>query len=153
MNHHSDEKPVGGDFGAGVNADEKPAGGNFAAGVKANSGGPGPRIMAASTLEGTEVVNSLGETLGTIEEIMIDVPSGCVAYSVLASGGLLGIGEKLFAIPWRALRLDTARECFVLDVDMERFKAAPGFDKNNWPTMADPVWVREVSAYYGKNSD
>lgn len=114
--------------------------------------GPGPEIMAASTLEGDDVVNSKGQDLGKIKEIMIDVPSGRVAYAVLSSGGLLGIGDKLFAIPWSALTLDIDRKCFILDVEAERLKAAPGFDKDHWPSMADTTWASEVHAYYGQRN-
>lgn len=112
--------------------------------------GPGPEIMSASSLEGDDVINTKGENLGEIKEIMIDVPSGRVAYAVLSSGGLLGIGDKLFAIPWSALTLDLSRECFVLDVDAEKLKNAPGFDKDHWPSMADTTWANEVHAYYGQ---
>jgi sporulation protein YlmC with PRC-barrel domain len=114
------------------------------------SEGPGPEIMAADTLEGDEVVNAKGEDLGNIKDIMIDVPSGRVAYAVLSSGGFLGIGDKLFAIPWSALTLDADRKCFVLDVDKEKLKNAPGFDKDHWPRMADPTWASEVHSYYGQ---
>lgn len=110
--------------------------------------GPGPRVMAASTLEGDDVVNAAGDKLGTLDEIMLDVPSGRIAYAVLSSGGFLGIGDKLFAIPWRALTLDADNECFVLDVSKERLEQAPGFDKDRWPTMADESWAREVHTYY-----
>src|SRR3569623_2906303 len=68
--------------------------------------GPGPQVMAADTLQGDKVVNPKGENLGKIEDIMIDVASGRVAYAVLSFGGILGIGDKLFAIPWHALTLD-----------------------------------------------
>jgi sporulation protein YlmC with PRC-barrel domain len=95
--------------------------------------GPGPELMAASSFEGESVVNLQGETLGEIEDIMLDVRSGRIAYIVLSVGGLLGIGEKYFAIPWHALTLDTDRKCFVLDADKERLKNAPGFDKERWP--------------------
>lgn len=110
--------------------------------------GPGPEIMSASTLEGNDVVNGQGEDLGSIKEIMIDVPSGRVAYAVMSSGGLLGIGDKLFAIPWDALTLDITRKCFILDVDAERLKAAPGFDKDHWPAMADSIWADEIRRYW-----
>jgi sporulation protein YlmC with PRC-barrel domain len=98
--------------------------------------GPGPQIMAASSFEGEAVINHQGETLGEIEEIMLDVRSGRIAYVVLAVGGVLGIGEKYFAVPWRALTLDTDRNCFVLDADKDRLKDAPGFDKEHWPQAA-----------------
>lgn len=111
--------------------------------------GPGPRLMTASTLEGDKVVNRQGEDLGEIDEIMLDVPSGRIAYAVMASGGFLGIGNKLFAIPWSALTLDTDNKCFVLDVDKQRMESAPGFDKDNWPAMADHEFGSQVHTYYG----
>ena len=110
--------------------------------------GPGPYVMAADTLEGDDVVNAQGEKLGDIKSIMIDVPSGRVAYAVLSSGGFLGIGDKLFAIPWSALTLDADNKCFILNIDKERLKNAPGFDKDHWPSMADQRWATEVHSYY-----
>lgn len=114
------------------------------------SSGPGPQVMAADTLQGDSVVNTAGDKLGDIEDIMIDVPSGRVAYAVLSRGGILGFGDKLFAIPWDALTLDADRECFVLDVDETRLDNAPGFDKDNWPSMADRTWGSEIYSYYNR---
>jgi sporulation protein YlmC with PRC-barrel domain len=112
------------------------------------AGGPGPQVMAADTLQGDDVYNGADEKLGEITDIMIDVPSGRVAYAVMSVGGVLGLGDRLFAIPWSALRLDTARKCFRLDVSKERVENAPGFDKDHWPSMADPTWAEEVHGYY-----
>lgn len=106
--------------------------------------------MAADTLEGDTVVNSQDEKLGEITDIMIDVQSGQVAYAVLSCGGFMGIGDKLFAIPWGALTLDADQKQFILDIDKERLKAAPGFDKDHWPSMADSRWANEVHDYYGQ---
>lgn len=114
-----------------------------------NTSGPGPEIMAADTLEGDSVVNLQGEELGTIQDIMVDVPRGRVAYAVLSTGGVLGLGAKLHAIPWGSLTLDANRKCFVLDVDKTRLENAPGFDKDHWPSMADQRWASEVHQYYG----
>jgi sporulation protein YlmC with PRC-barrel domain len=110
--------------------------------------GPGPEIMAASSFEDEKVVNAQGEDLGEIEEIMLDVRSGRIAYAVLASGGFLGIGEKYFAIPWNALTLDTDHKCFILDISKDQLKNAPGFDKDNWPAMADLRWASSIHGYY-----
>lgn len=111
--------------------------------------GPGPEVMSASSFEAEKVVTPQGETLGEIEAIMLDVRGGRIAYAVLAVGGLLGIGEKFFAIPWRSLTLDTDNKQFILDVDKERLKNAPGFDKDHWPAMADRSWATQVHTYYG----
>jgi sporulation protein YlmC with PRC-barrel domain len=110
--------------------------------------GPGPHIMAADTLAGNDVLNSAGEPLGEIEHIMLDVPKGRIAYAVLSFGGFLGMGEKLFAIPWHALKLDIDNKCFILDASIEKLQNAPGFNKGDWPSMADPQWSRNLHSYY-----
>lgn len=110
--------------------------------------GPGPRIMAAESLTGERVVNAEGELLGEITAIMLDVPTGRVAYAVLSFGGWMGLGDKLFAVPWRALQLDTDNKCFILNVPKEHLRRAPGFDKEHWPSMADEAWTEEVHRHY-----
>ena len=117
------------------------------------AGGPGPGLMGATTLVGDDVCNPHGEDVGEIKEIMLDMRNGEVAYAVLSFGGFLGMGEKLFAVPWRALQLDTENKRFVLNVDQDRLKNAPGFHKSNWPDMADQSWAREIHTYYGTAGD
>ena len=68
--------------------------------------------------------------------------------AVLSFGGVLGIGEKLFAVPWNALKLDTVNKRFILDIDKDRLNDAPGFDKDAWPRMADQKWATQVHSYY-----
>jgi sporulation protein YlmC with PRC-barrel domain len=119
-------------------------------GTRLGNEGPGPRLMTASTLEGDDIVNRQGDTLGELEEIMLDVSTGRIAYAVMSAGGFLGMGDKLFAIPWSALTLDPENHCFILDADKERFENAPGFDKDHWPSMADATWATQVHSYYGQ---
>jgi sporulation protein YlmC with PRC-barrel domain len=107
------------------------------------------RVLAASTLAGDQVQNTAGENLGKVDEIMIDIPAGKVAYAVLSFGGFLGMGNKLFAVPWSALRLDEDKKHFILDVDKRKLENAPGFDKDNWPDMADTSWGTRIFSYYG----
>ena len=111
--------------------------------------GPGPDVMGANTLTGNDVYNAQDEDLGDIKEIMLDMRSGRVAYAVLSFGGFLGMGEKLFAVPWSALKLDTVNKRFTLIVDKESLANAPGFDKDRWPNMADPTWASQIHSYYG----
>lgn len=113
------------------------------------STGPGPALMGADTLIGDSVVNAQEEDLGDIKEIMLDMQTGQVAYAVLAFGGFLGMGEKLFAVPWQALHLDTVNKRMVLNVDKERLKNAPGFDKDAWPDMSDVGWAGGIHSFYG----
>ena len=111
--------------------------------------GPGPHLMGADTLIGNDVLNKQSDDLGDIKEIMLDMRTGRVSYAVLSFGGFMGLGEKLFAVPWDALTLDTANKCFVLDASKDRLENAPGFDKDAWPNMADTTWQKSINDYYG----
>ncbi len=111
--------------------------------------GPGPALMSTGSLTTNKVNNATGDHLGDVKDIMLDMRTGRVSYVVMSSGGFLTIGEKLFAVPWDALKLDTVNECFVLDIAKERFEAAPGFDKDDWPNMANETWASDVHRYYG----
>jgi hypothetical protein len=113
------------------------------------SAGPGPSLMGADTLIGDSVVNGSDDDLGDIKEIMLDMQTGQVVYAVLAFGGFLGMGEKLFAVPWQALHLDTVNRRFVLNIDKERLKNAPGFNKDAWPDMSDMTWATQIHNFYG----
>jgi len=110
--------------------------------------GPGPQVMDADTLIGDSIFNAAGDELGEIKAIMLDVTSGRIAYAVLSSGGFLSMGSKLFAIPWSALTLDAGEKRFVLNIDKKLLEDAPGFDKDDWPSMADANWAAELHAYY-----
>lgn len=106
-------------------------------------------LLSSDSLQGTQVVNNLGEDLGNLEEIMLNIGSGRVAYAVLSFGGILGIGDKLFAVPWAALNVDQDEEKIVMNVTKEQLENAPGFDKDNWPNTASRTWLVEVYDYYG----
>jgi sporulation protein YlmC with PRC-barrel domain len=113
------------------------------------SAGIGAHIIAADKLTSEKVVNEEGHYLGEIKHLMIDLHAGKVVYAVLSFGGFLGLGDKLFAVPWGSLAFDMDNKWFVLNVSKERLKSAPGFDKDHWPAMADAQWAAEVHGYYG----
>lgn len=104
--------------------------------------------LSASTLKGNDVTNLNDENLGTIEDFMLDTSTAKVDYAVVSFGGVLGIGDKLFAIPMQALKLDADNKQFILDADKESLKNAPGFEKDHWPNTADPSWRSSVNSYY-----
>lgn len=106
------------------------------------------RLLSASTLTGDNVKNPQGESLGDLKEIMIDITSGKIAYGVLSFGGVLGMGNKLFAVPWNALTVDEENQQLLLNASKESLKNAPGFDKDNWPSLADPAYAGQVRDYY-----
>ena len=108
-----------------------------------------PRVMRSSTIVGSAVRNLKGDDLGKIQELMIDVATGRIAYAVLAYGGFLGMGDKLFAIPGEALMARSDERQFMLDLDEETLKTAPGFDRDHYPTTADTNWLSNVYTHYG----
>ena len=106
-------------------------------------------VLSTSTLKGTSVVNREGGDMGRIEEVMIDVVHGHVAFVVVSFGGTFGLGEKLFAIPWQAFNVDTLHKRLILNAKHDVLEKAPGFDKDHWPNMADPAWESDLYGYYG----
>ena len=117
-------------------------------------------VILASKIIGETVYNRQYEDLGKIHELVLDAKEGCIAYAVLSFGGFMGMGNKLFAIPWKAFEfakpehtlLETAEpgDKLMLNVDKEKLKAAPGFDQDaKWPDFADRTWGNSIYNYYG----
>jgi sporulation protein YlmC with PRC-barrel domain len=107
------------------------------------------RTLGASTLRHDKVVNLSGQDIGRIEELMIDVTTGRVAYAVMSFGGFMGIGNKLFALPWSALTVDEAKKRFVVNVTKESLEKMPGFDKDHWPDLNDLEYATGVYRQWG----
>jgi sporulation protein YlmC with PRC-barrel domain len=103
-------------------------------------------VWRVNNLLGKQVRNSQGEDLGQIEDIVIDFNNQQVRYAALSHGGMLGIGEKLFAVPLNALREqqdDDGNTQFVLNVDDETLDNVEGFeDHKSWPAQADTSFMR-----------
>jgi hypothetical protein len=100
------------------------------------------------------VRNSAGEDLGSVNDLVIDMDTGKLRYAALSFGGFLGLGDKLFAVPWGTFEChyDVGNEesYLVLAVDDAVLKTAPGFDQDAWPDLADPKFGDEIDKHYGK---
>lgn len=107
-------------------------------------------IVQTEEVIGVNVKNTKGENLGEIEEIMLDKVNGNVHYVVLSFGGFLGMGDKLFALPWKILHYDKEQECFIINVEKENLKNAPGFSRDNWPDTSDRMWEESIFDFYGE---
>ena len=101
-----------------------------------------PNFLSVSTLKGHNVVNKAKEDLGKIEDLMIDLENDRIAYAVLSFGGFLGMGNKLFAVPWKALELRLYEHTVIitLNVDKEVLKKAEGFDKDKLPLTNEKLF-------------
>ena len=106
-------------------------------------------VPAKKTVIGSKVVNQQAEDLGKIEDIVVDVEAGRIAYAVLSFGGFLGMGDKYFAIPWEAFRFNVTDKRAKLNVDKKLLENAPGFDKDKWPNMTDASWGNQIFSHYG----
>lgn len=106
-------------------------------------------VMPIKKLQGYKVYSADGERLGRIKDVIVDLSFGKVAYAVLQFGGFFGIGDKYFAIPWEALMPNPEDDNFILDIDKNLLLQAEGFDKNDWPDMADYRWGLGIYSHYG----
>jgi hypothetical protein len=105
--------------------------------------------MGSDTLMANQVYNRQGEGLGDIQDFMIDMATGQIGHAVLAFGQVQGLDDKLFAVPWSALALDTGNRRFTLDKCRQALQEAPHFVKDAWPWMADEAWARDVHRFCG----
>jgi sporulation protein YlmC with PRC-barrel domain len=106
------------------------------------------KFLTASSIEGDEVINGAGETLGKIKDVMLDVRKGTIEYYVIEFGGFLGFGEKLFAIPQAQLHVKPGKRAFILDKKKEDLEKAPGFDQGHWPETNSHHYS-QVDSYWG----
>jgi sporulation protein YlmC with PRC-barrel domain len=105
-------------------------------------------LVKTDQVIGVNVINTNHENLGKVEELVLDKQTGETVYAVLSFGGVMGLGDKYFAIPWKALSYDPKEASFTLNQSKEALKEAPGFDKQNWPNMADRTWQQNINTFY-----
>ena len=106
-------------------------------------------ILKASQLIGMKVEGIDGKKLGDIKDLVVDREDGSIDYAVLDFGGIVGIGDKYFAVPWPALQFAPDNKKLLLDVSKKELKDAPGFDKKSWPDLSDREQVIVIREYYG----
>lgn len=107
-----------------------------------------PRVLSASSITSDDVRNHSGDDLGSVKDLMIELETGKVRYAVVSFGGLLGIGNKLLAIPFSAFSVDPEQQCFILDADRSKLENAPGFDPDSWPDFGDPSLTEPIDRFY-----
>jgi len=105
-------------------------------------------IVNADNVIGVEVKNNQDESLGEVQALMIDKLTGEVAYVVLSYGGFLGMGDKLFALPWSIFSYDANDDCFKIPLNQAQLKNSPGFDKDKWPDMSSQQWRDSIQNHY-----
>ena len=106
------------------------------------------RIAATAIIEG-RIENPQGDDLGEIENLMINLNTGEIEYVVVQFGTFLGMGGKLFAIPFAEFRLNPDKKVFTITREIEFLKQCPGFDKDHWPDTNKHSYFDDVSLYWG----
>ncbi len=105
-------------------------------------------VQKASKIMGTPVMNRQDEKLGKVENLMVDLSAGRVVAVIVTSGGFLGMGDELSAVPPTALRFNTERDGLQLDASKEALSAAPHFKANQWPDLSQPTYADGVYRAY-----
>jgi uncharacterized protein YegP (UPF0339 family)/sporulation protein YlmC with PRC-barrel domain len=108
-------------------------------------------LVPAKRLEVYDVVNGAGQDLGQVQDFMIDMTTGRVAYAVVAFGGTLGWSDKWIAMPFEALCWVPDHRKFTVDLNPEVLRRAPGIDKNKWPdhyAESDTGWLNDLYNHY-----
>lgn len=104
--------------------------------------------MPAREIIGSIVVNTKGERLGTIDDMLIALDAGKIRYVALLGGGHIGIGDKLFAVPFEEFKTthntNNNKVNFVLDAAKELLEKSKGFDKNHWPPAVGKEWRAQL---------
>ena len=105
-------------------------------------------LISSRRVEGTSVYNRTGESLGTVDHVMIDKLTGQVAYAVMSFGGFLGIGEKYHPLPWGVLDYEVSKGGYVVDIDKRTLEGAPIYESNDAERWGDRGWRKRVDDYY-----
>lgn len=107
------------------------------------------RAISASRVSGTSVYNTANESIGTVQDVILDKMSDKIMFAVLSFGGFLGIGEKYHAIPWSMLDYDKEKGGYIVAMGKDALKAAPVYDMSDL-LKDDGAIGRHVDSYYGK---
>ena len=104
-------------------------------------------LIASDRVEGTAVFRPDGSRLGTIKRVMIDKRRGVVAYAVLSFGGLLGLGDDYFPLPWAMLTYNEEMGGYCVDVSDDQLARAPKMTTDL--DFGDRVQEAALYDYYG----
>ncbi|QDV69480.1 PRC-barrel domain protein [Rosistilla carotiformis] len=115
--------------------------------------------VRVSQLIGMDIQNDRGEGVGEINDVVIDAATGKIKYAAVTYGGFLGLGDKLFAVPFDALQVkrnpddpgDRGDLVFILNVTQKQMEGAVGFDQYHWPNFADKNFTRDLEKRYETN--
>jgi sporulation protein YlmC with PRC-barrel domain len=101
-----------------------------------------------SKILGKKVISEKGEDLGKIEDLVLS-KDACLDYIVLAPGGVLGTGDRLIPIPWKAVKTGTQADTIIISLDKSQLEKAPNFESKKWPSFTDSEWYGKIREFFG----
>ncbi len=104
------------------------------------------RLLSSEELRGTNVYGAAGDRIGAIDHLMLDRETGQVVYAVISFGGLLGLGEGRYPVPWRALRYSSDQAGYLTNINEAMLRDAPSFSDDSY---GNREWERSVFRHYG----
>ena len=111
------------------------------------------RYTQTSKLVGRKVKSSNGTEIGVVKDIVIDRSNGCMAYTVVSTGGagtdLVSGGGKIVAIPWAVYSPASDLSILTVNVDRAKIYHAPAFDYTRMDEYARPDYINNIYSYYG----
>jgi sporulation protein YlmC with PRC-barrel domain len=110
---------------------------------------PSTRFIPTTRIEQYDVVNKKGQDMGQVQNFVVDMVAGRIAFVIVSFEGFLGISDKWFALPWEILTWSVENKKFILDMPKETFRAAPGLDKTKWPGEINFDLVAKTYSHFG----
>ena len=105
-------------------------------------------LISAGKVQGTNVYNAQGDSLGEVYDVMIDKRSGKIAYAVMSFGGFLGMGNDYHPLPWNTLKYDTRQGGYVVGLTKQQLEGAPHYGRNETPAWGDRNYEQGIHDYY-----
>ena len=105
-------------------------------------------LISAGKVQGTNVYNTNGDSLGEVYDVMIDKRTGKTVYAVMSFGGFLGMGNRYHPLPWTTLKYDTRQGGYVVGLTKEQLEGAPTFGRDDSPAWGDRTYEQSIHDYY-----
>ncbi|HEY9248813.1 MAG TPA: PRC-barrel domain-containing protein [Rariglobus sp.] len=110
---------------------------------------PMGRVILAGELIGLTVKDSADEKVGSVEDLIVDLPAGRVVALVISTGGFLGLGDSLNAVPPAVIRyVSEDKNELRVTVSKETLKSAPRYRAADADRFSDPAYTDEVYRSY-----
>jgi sporulation protein YlmC with PRC-barrel domain len=107
------------------------------------------RFIPTSRLTQYDVINKKGQDMGQVQNFIVDMVAGRIAFVIVSFEGFLGISDKWFAMPWALMTWSVEHKKFILDMPKETLEKAPGMDKNKWPDQVNFEFIAQTYAHFG----